>query len=124
MNLLLWIIYDCDAHPANFRAYIKGYVGESAIYGLWKIDSSLSFPTKNQGFFSSLALLPNSFLPLSDSLKTAIEQLPCQKMLDLMQELGFEDSMQALQERVLFLQTFTKKEGVTFEEVCKRLVTF
>ncbi len=115
MNILLWTTYDNDAHLDNFLIYEKEHDSGSSIWGLQKIDNSLSFPEKNTGFSNALAFLPNAALPLSLEAKQKLQNFPLEDMQRQMERLELHASIEALQERVETLQALAARDLSIYE---------
>ncbi|MBX9924442.1 MAG: hypothetical protein K2Y01_10060 [Rhabdochlamydiaceae bacterium] len=122
LTFFLWLTSDIDAHVENFRAYIKYVSAEgNPIYGLRKIDNSLSFPEINAGFSNALMYFPNALLPLSNRTRSQIHSLPLEKIQELMSTYRLESSYKAFEERIFTLQKAIEKENITYYECGLRL---
>ena len=122
INLFIWLTYDTDAHPENFRVYPKR-VDEKGltVYGLYKIDNSLSFPEKNLDFFNALMYFPNALQPISSKIRQKIKELPLEKIDQSISKYGLESTSFAFHERVSLLKKLTEEKEMTYYECNLRL---
>lgn len=118
--LLIWLIYDNDAHKGNFLTYVKQNDGK-IVYGIKKIDNSLSIPEKNTHYSNILSWIPASLFPVSDELKDKIAHLPVKEILERMDEYGLSACKEAMVERIELLQTLAQNEEVTLGEIDVRM---
>jgi hypothetical protein len=121
--LLLWLSYETDGHMGNFRVYVKrvNEKGEK-IYGIKKIDNSLSFPRKHQtDYLNVLRWLPNALFPLSSELKTKIALTPIEHILDKAAIYELETCREPFKERIDILKQLAQREGITLAEVDIRI---
>ena len=120
--LFLWLTYDSDAHSGNFRTYVKR-VDETGkeIYGIKKIDNSLSFPEQNAQYNNVLAWMPNAVEALSHTFKKKIAALPMDALMEWMDVYGLSASKPAFQERMVILKELADREGITLAEIDLRL---
>jgi len=117
-NIFIWTTFDNDAHSANLRSYVKKMSSEGKeIYGLKKIDNSLSFPEKNTGMYNFLIALPNSQKTLSDRAKNRIAAIPVAEIVSEMTALELESSIPAFLERITLLQALAQQDRLTIEEI-------
>jgi hypothetical protein len=121
VNVLLWLTYDNDAHPQNFRVRLKNEELQPSVYGITKIDNSLSFPEENRDFFNILMHLPNAFKPLSERTKYQIASLPLEKIEETILQYGLGSSLPAFRERIDILQKLIEKKEITYYECNIRL---
>jgi hypothetical protein len=122
LSLFLWLTADTDAHVGNFRAYLKNISLEGyPIYGLKKIDNSLSFPEINTGITHPLMYFPNALLPLSSRTRLFIKSLPLQEIQKMMSTFRLESAYPAFEERVFTLQKIIEIETITYYECSLRL---
>ena len=122
-NLFVWLTYDNDAHPSNFRACLKKISAEGhPIYGLQKIDNGLSFPLQNSGFFNALMYFPNAKEELSSKIRFLIKNLPLEEMKKAIEQLGLSPSINAFEERIYLLTELAEKENITYYECNLRLI--
>jgi hypothetical protein len=121
--LFLWMIADTDAHVENFRVYLKkNSPSDRPIYGLKKIDNSLSFPEKTLPFSHALMYFPNAVLPISDRIRVHVQSLPIAKIQALMQSFHLEDAYEAFEKRMTALQKILEKKDITYYECSLQLV--
>lgn len=122
-HLLLWTIFDTDAHMGNFLVYPKGVdsVGNE-ILGIKKIDNGLAFPEKNVGFQSGLTFLPNAKKALSERMKRKILSLEAKDFEKDFLKLGLEGSFDSLETRISILKTLIEKKGITLREISEHFV--
>lgn len=118
--LLMYLIYDNDAHASNILLSAKTQNKDT--YHLTSIDHSLSLPEKNEGFFPFIMYLPNALHPLSLSIQEKISHIPMQEIQDLFFSYQLASSFPAFKERVLVLQTLSKRDQITYYEVFARLL--
>lgn len=116
--LFLWIIYDNDAHPSNFRAYKKtSDENGEIIYGIKKIDNGLSLPEHNTGFSNFLTCFPNAKNCLSEKTLFQIANLPLEKIKKSLSRFGLGSSWPALEKRITLLKELAKSPTVTYHDV-------
>ncbi|NGX37661.1 MAG: hypothetical protein K1000chlam2_00820 [Chlamydiae bacterium] len=115
--LLIWILYDTDAHAGNLYATQD----ENGIYHILKIDNGLTFPEKNCHLLNALYFFPQAKRSLSPQLRETIQHLPIKKIADkiLFFELG--DALSAFYERVEVLQQIACKKDYSLREIDLRL---
>jgi hypothetical protein len=117
-NIFIWTMFDNDAHSANLRTYVKRITPDGKeIYGLKKIDNSLSFPEKNTGLYNFLIALPNSQYTLSERAKKLIADIPIAEITAEMTSLGLEASVPAFLERITLLQSLARQSDLSIEEI-------
>ncbi len=122
LSLFLWITYDNDASPENFLAYVKKVDEQNnPIYGIKKIDNSQSFPEKNQGLLSFFWQFPHAKKRLSQKTIETINTLPLDDLKTCLKELSLDQSIPALEERVLLLQKLVKSPKMTYYKVSQKL---
>lgn len=122
IQLFLWLTFDNDAHPENFRVHLKKKTeNNDFVYGIYKIDNSLSFPEKNTGFFNVLMYFPHAQLQVSPRIRSQIKRLPLQEMKKAVHKFGLASSSPALEERISILQKLIEKEDLTYYECNLRL---
>ncbi len=117
-NIFVWVIFDNDAHPRNFRLYQKG-----SLWGIKKIDNSLSFPEKNKNLTNFLPLLPQGQNKLSFIAKQKIIDIPLDKIEEKM--LYFELpklAIESMKARIRFLEELVGTEDLTFAQIEERLI--
>lgn len=106
IQILIWLMYDNDAHPANIRVLKQG---EQSVH-LVKIDNALSFPEKNIGLLNPLSLFPRSREKLSNKGKAAIAALPISELVDLLHHYEMDYAAAAFLERATVLQNLAKQD--------------
>lgn len=117
VTLFLWLTCDTDAHIDNFRAYPKRTNRRGDIvYGILKIDNSLSLPESNFEFSSALMYLPHALLPISSKTRKKIQSFPLQEMKEILEKFDLGSSLAALEKRISFLLKLLEKEEVTYHE--------
>lgn len=114
--LLIWLLYDTDAHARNIYAKKDA----SGIYHLIKFDNGLTFPDKNGGLFNALALLPQAKNQLSARIINQIQNLPVEKLTKQILFFEMEDALKAFLERVKTLQELVKTP-YSFREINSHL---
>lgn len=120
--LFLWLTFDTDAHVENFRVYIKRISQEGhPVYGLRKIDNSLSCPEANSGFNNALMYFPNALLPISPRTRLHIKSLPLDDIYNAMIHFRLESAYQAFKSRFIALQQIIEMENITYYECSLRL---
>ncbi len=121
-NIFVWTIFDNDAHPRNFQVYLKQAYPQM-LYGLKKIDNSLSFPEENKNMLNFLSFFPNAKEKLSLKAKQKILGIPVKKIEAEMQhfELSYK-AIDAFKTRIHFLKHLISKEDLTIEEINERLL--
>jgi hypothetical protein len=117
LNILIWLLYDTDAHTSNFLAYEK----EPGLYGLKKIDNSLSLPEKNRELSNSLSLFPNSTHALSLRARKLIAALPLSAIATKFNAYNMGEALEAFQERAALLQQLATQENLPIREIDFRL---
>ncbi len=123
ISLFTWLTFDNDAHAGNILAYPKKTNSPSfTVYGLKKIDNSLSFPEKNTDFFHFLMHFPHAKAPLSSSIREKILHLPLEILEKSLERFGLESSFLAFKERVYVLQELAKRPTITYYEIGLRLL--
>lgn len=122
INLFIWLTYDNDAHPENFRAYPKK-INEKGmtVYGIKKIDNSLCFPEKNTHFFNSLMYFPNALEPLSAKIRQKILELPVEEINRCIHKYGLYSTSLAFYERISILKQLAQETEMTYYECSLRL---
>jgi hypothetical protein len=120
--MFLWLTYDNDGNASNFLTYIKRIENGKKIYGIKKIDNSLSFPETNRHYVNTLTWLPSAALPLSAELKQKIADLPIGEILSRMDKYEMTACKQAFVERIEIIQELAKREGMTSGEINLRLM--
>ncbi|MBS0621045.1 MAG: hypothetical protein JSS61_06270 [Verrucomicrobia bacterium] len=118
LSLFLWLTYDTDAHGSNFLVYKK----DRDLYGIYKVDNSLSLPEYNADFYDVLTTLPNALFPLSPSLKERVRALPVDQILGALDRYELSACKEAILERIALIQTLVEVEGMTLGEVDLRLI--
>jgi hypothetical protein len=91
------------------------------IYGLKKIDNSLSFPEVNLGVSNALMYFPNALLPVSDRTRLHVQSLSILKIQEVMYSFHLESAYEAFEERILLLQKIIEKKNITYYECSLRL---
>lgn len=119
-NVLIWSIYDTDAHAGNFLLPLKKDSEQE--HALFKIDNGLSFPEKNIGLVNFLSYLPNAEKSLSLRAQAKIRDFPLSHLIDRMQFYKLEASVQAFKERIEVLQNLAQREGMSLAEINSRLM--
>ncbi len=122
-NILLWCTYDTDGHMGNFLVYPKSYdeIGNE-ILGIKKIDNGLAFPEKNEQLRNNLRYLPNAEKSLSAEGRAKIAAIPIEALADKLEQFGLDRSVDALQERLLFLkQLVAENPELTIREIDQRM---
>ncbi len=114
--ILTWLTFDNDAHSANFLAYPLNHSENKPLFGLKKIDNSLTFPEHNRDMFNFLLALPHAKMPLSERAKKIIAEIPVQEISDALCSLQRKDAAPAFLKRVEELQTQSQSFS-TIEEV-------
>ena len=117
LSLFLWIIYDNDSHPSNFRAYKKSNDSENVSYGIQKIDNGLSFPESNAHSPDFLTCFPNARKNLSKKTQFQIKNLPLEKIKESLHRFRLSNSLPALEKRVTVLNELAKRPNITYHEV-------
>ncbi|HEY5260122.1 MAG TPA: hypothetical protein VIJ46_05675 [Rhabdochlamydiaceae bacterium] len=112
IHLLIWIIYDNDAHPANIRVIEQ----EDGHVRLMKVDNTLSFPEKNTHLLNTLSLLPNAHEKLSLRGQELVASLPVDTIVDLLEHYEMEYAVTAFLERVRVLQELAQRD-LTLREI-------
>ena len=115
--LLIWILYDTDAHAGNLYATRD----ENGIYHILKIDNGLTFPEKNCHLLNALYFFPQAKRPLSSQLCETIQHLPIKKIADKIFFFELEDALNAFYERVEVLQQVVRKKTYSLREIDLRL---
>ena len=116
--MFLWLTYDNDGNGSNFLTFAK----QVGVYGIKKIDNSLSFPEKNSHYFNTLAWMPNAIFPLSAELKQKIAHLPVDEILSRMDSYEMSTTCkQAFKERVEIVKELAQREGIAIGEIDLRL---
>ncbi|MBS0627448.1 MAG: hypothetical protein JSS09_04480 [Verrucomicrobia bacterium] len=123
INLFIWLTYDNDAHASNILAYPKeknldGFI----LYGLKKIDNSLSFPEKNTEFFHFLMHFPHARHPISSSIREKINTIPLKTLEKRLERFHLSSAFLAFKERVHVLQELAKRPTISYYEVSLRLL--
>jgi hypothetical protein len=122
-NLFVWLTYDNDAHPGNFRVYLKRYdASGQPVFGIKKVDNGLSFPEKNTGFMNFLAYFPNAKQPLPSAMKDKIMNIPIDLVVEDMHSLDMDACSDAFLKRVSILQNLAQREGMSCYEINLRLM--
>lgn len=121
MQLLLWILYDLDAHLGNFLVPYRS--GAHPPYDLNKIDNSKTLPQENRGLKNHLCSFPASYDPISEELKTKIQELPLDKMEEILDAFALGDAIPALRQRVELLQQLILIHSITYYEINQALVS-
>ncbi len=122
IQLLLWLTFDNDAHADNFRVYVKKMSPQGfPVYGIQKIDNSLSFPERNSEFSNALMYFPNALLPISSKIRDQIRSLPLEEIKQEIEKFRLESSIPAFEERVSILQKLIERESLTYYECSLRL---
>ncbi len=114
--ILTWLTFDNDAHSANFLAYPLMHSENNPIYGLKKIDNSLTFPERNRDMYNFLLALPHAKMPLSERAKKIIAEIPVQEISDALCSLQRKDAAPAFLKRVEELKT-QSQNSATIEEI-------
>ncbi len=112
IHLLIWIIYDNDAHPANIRVIEQ----EDGHVRLMKVDNTLSFPEKNTHLLNTLSLLPNAHEKLSLPAQELVASLPVDPMVELLEHYEMQYAVPAFLERIRLLQDLAKRD-LTLREI-------
>ena len=106
-NVLVWLMNDCDAHFSNILTYKKGRDSEgNIIWGIIKIDSSLSFPESNQYLRNPIVYSPQGENCLSEKMQSFIQNMDLQHFIEKMQFFGLHDRVKAFQERIEALKQY------------------
>lgn len=100
-NLLVWLLFDTDAHSGNFLAL---WDEESWQYHIVKVDNGYCLPLRNNDLRNFLYHLPNADLPLSTALVEKVLFLPVEPIVQLLKSWGLESRVYALRERVRTLK--------------------
>ncbi len=109
-NIFIWVIFDNDAHPRNFRLYKKG-----SKWGIKKIDNSLSFPEKNTNLTNFLPLLPQGQNKLSFAAKQKIAQIPLFEIEEKMRYFELPNvTIETVNQRIHLLQHLVAKQDLDF----------
>jgi hypothetical protein len=120
--LFLWLTFDNDAHTDNFRVYLKWRNPQGLpIYGIKKIDNSLSFPEKNTGFSNALMYFPNALLPISSRIKSKILDLPINEIKKIIRKFGLNSSIPAFEQRMSTLLKLIENNDLSYYECSLRL---
>jgi len=120
--ILVWILYDTDAHAGNFLVYKKSSaLSHRTIFGLKKIDNSLALPEKNQELTNSLAYLPNAQKPLSEKGRERILHLPIQQLTSILTTYNLLNALPALLKRIEMLQTLARRKNQTLFDINEAL---
>lgn len=123
ISLFTWLTLDNDAHAGNILAYPKKQISNSfTVYGLKKIDNSLSFPEKNTDFFHFLMHFPHATAPLCSSIREKILHLPLVLLEKSLERFDLAPSLPAFRERVHVLQELAKRPPITYYEIGLRLL--
>lgn len=112
IHLLIWIIYDNDAHPANIRVIEQ----EDRHVRLMKVDNTLSFPEKNTHLLNTLSQLPNAHEKLSLRAQELVASLPIDAIVDLLEHYEMGYAVSAFVERVRVLQELAQRD-LTLREI-------
>lgn len=112
IHLLIWIIYDNDAHPGNLRVIAQ----EDGHVRLMKVDNTLSFPEKNTHLLNTLSLLPNVHEKLSLRAQELVASLPVDAMVELLEHYEMQYAIPAFLERIQLLQDLAQRD-LTLREV-------
>lgn len=113
--LLIWILYDVDAHGHNICAY------GPPPYRLMKIDNGLTFPEKNRSLLNGAALLPQAKLPLSEEGRERILHLPVKAIGEKIGLYECDEALGAYYERVKALQLLAQMETLSLQEIDQKL---
>lgn len=111
--LLIWLLYDTDAHSGNIAAS----EGENGTIDLYKFDNGLTFPDHNERLLNALRFFPHAHYPLSNRLKDSILNLPVTQLLNAMHEMEMEDACPAFVERVTVLKALIEDPSRTLADV-------
>ena len=122
LNILIWAIYDTDAHPENILTFVLRYdKNGQEIYGLKKIDNALTFPEKNQGLQNALIHLPNVNKPLSSEGIQKLAAADVEALSEQMKKYGLETAIPAFRERMALLKELILEPNITIAQVNQRL---
>lgn len=114
--ILTWLTFDNDAHSANFLAYPLLHSENKPLFGLKKIDNSLTFPEHNRDMFNFLLALPHAKMPLSERAKKIIAEISIQEISDALCSLQRKDAAPAFLKRIEELKT-QSQSSATIEEI-------
>ncbi len=118
VSLFIWLTGDTMAGSNNVLAYVKLVDSNGKrIYGLKKIDNTLSFPEKNGGFFTNVSNFPNVHLPLSKEIIAKISSIPTKQILKKMDDYQLGNAKDAFTERVSIIQELAQRQEITIEEI-------
>ncbi len=115
--LLIWLLYDTDAHAGNLYAKDLG----NGKYHLLKVDNGLTFPDKNHHLLNALYFFPHAKNRPSESLCKVIGSLPESEIEKHFHLFEMEDALEAFQNRVNILKQLTNRECYTLREIDMRL---
>ncbi|MCI0381801.1 MAG: hypothetical protein L0207_01955 [Chlamydiae bacterium] len=100
LMIFIWIIFDTDAHSSNIVAVER----RPHFYQLYKFDNGHAFPERNEELRNILVNLPHAEFFLSQRTKEKILHIPVEKITDLFHFFGMGSSVEALLQRVCYLQ--------------------
>ncbi len=118
--LLLWMIYDGDGHPSNFRLFLKNLdENEQAVYALRKIDNGLALPEDNRYLLNYLGYMPNAKFPPSSRLLMLIEQMDLERLCGILDRYHLDYAKSALRDRIDVVKNLASRP-ITLEEFNQR----
>ena len=91
------------------------------VYGIQKIDNSLSFPESNAGFFNALMYFPNALEPLSSRTRLQIAAIPIENIEQYISKYGLNSASTAFHQRISILKKLIEREDITYYECSLRL---
>lgn len=115
--ILIWILYDTDAHAGNIHVKLNS----SSVYNLKKFDHGLTFPEQNKHLFNALSCIPNCLHRLSPEAQQKIRDVSVPKMVELIKEYELDESIGAFEERMEILKLLIESETMTIYEIDLRL---
>jgi hypothetical protein len=112
-SIFIWLTYDGDAHPGNFRLCKHP---SQDLFLIKKVDNDLTFPEQNIGLSNILVTLPNAKQQLSPENRRLIVDLPLDEMFNEIQRLEMDHATWPFKERVALLQQLAK-QPLTIAEI-------
>lgn len=113
LYLLIWLLYDNDAHAGNLYAKQN----EKGTYHLIKLDNGLTFPLKNRNYLNDLFFLPHAKSIPSERLHFIVMNLPVDKIVDKIRFFELDDAIAAFEKRVKALQNLISSRNLSFREI-------
>lgn len=113
LYLLIWLLYDNDAHAGNLYAKQD----EGGTFHLIKIDNSLTFPEKNKNYLNDLFFLPHAKSLPSEKLCSIVKELPLEKIAEKIRLFELDGALDAFFQRVAVLQKLFSRTNLSFREI-------